>query len=91
MDDVEIVLDTDCEPVLVTENDALRESVTVLLGLTVNESNGVIFPVELTDPLHDCAPDWVTKVENVVEMVDEKENVPEPDCEGERVLHGDAV
>ena len=51
MDDEEIVPDTDCEPVLESDDEALREVVTVPLGHTVTDGDTVILPVELADPL----------------------------------------
>ena len=51
MDDEEIVPDTDCEPVLESDDEALREVVAVTLGLTVTDGDTVILPVELADPL----------------------------------------
>ena len=43
----------------------------------------------VTDALYD--PDKVGDDDSVVEIVDETESVPEPDCVMDRVPHGDAV
>ena len=55
------------------------------------DGDPVVNPVALPDPLYVFAPEDVTEVDNVAQTVDDCKTEPDTDCEGERVLHGDAV
>ena len=91
MEDVEIVLDVDCDPVFDTQADALWEPDNVPLGLNVAVVDIDVTPVKLTVPLFELVPEEVTEVDKVAEIVDDDDSVPEPVCEVERELLGDAV
>ena len=79
------------------QDDALKEPDMVPQALTDGDDDAVIKTVKLPDalmePVSDVVKDVVTvgELENVDEPDDGGENVPDDDCDTERVLQGDGV
>ena len=97
VDDGECVPDPDCDIDCVLQGDAVYETDTVphelaeVDGDVSDELDGLTDPVLTldTDGLKD--DDTVGDDDNVDEIVDEVDSVPDPDCDIDCVLQGDAV
>ena len=89
--EVECVPDPDCDKERVPQGDAEKESDTV--PLTVADADGVdvVESDALVEKLFELVPDDENELDNVGEIVVDGESVPDPDCDMERVPHGDAV
>ena len=89
--------DTDCDTERVPHGDAVKETDTVPHELDegecdiVDEPDGLNVPLLQLDTEELYDDDTVGDDDNVVEIVDDGESVPEPDCDRVSVPHGDAV
>jgi hypothetical protein len=91
------VPDEDCDTVRVLQGDAEVETEVDPHGLDDGDEDTVVGPDALADPLIETVTDIVydgvddEEIENVVEIVDNEEIVPDPDCETVPVPQCDAL
>lgn len=97
VDDGELVPDVDRDTERVLQGDAVYETDTVPHALDDGDDDGDVetdaLKDALTEPVTVVVWDVVTveELENVDEIVDDGERVPDDDCDTERVLQDDAV
>ena len=88
---MEGVPDTDGDREFVLQDDAVKETVTVPHELADVDGDASGEPDALSDLLFELVAHDVYELESVDEIVGDVECVPDPDCDIDRVPHGDAV